>query len=97
MYYFSTNLWYHYYVKEEIKIENKENKEIVMIPFVQHESDMNRMERIIKWLVTIIIILISGIAIYLYLPTKTITEEDTTNTQEVNDIQDSEIHQSIGE
>ena len=74
-----------------------ENKEVVTIPFVAHESAMNRMMRIIKWLVTIIIILISGIAIYLYLPTETITEEDTTNTQEVNDIKDSEIHQSIGE
>lgn len=73
-----------------------ENKEVVMIPFVAHESAMNRMMRIIKWLVTIIIILISGIALYLYLPTETI-EEDTTNTQNVNDIQDSEINQSIGE
>jgi len=78
-----------------------ENKEVVMIPFVAHESAMNRMMRIIKWLVIffsiIIALLITGIAIYLYLPTETITEEDTTNTQEVNDIQDSEIHQSIGE
>lgn len=95
MYYFSTNLWYHYYVKEGIKIENKENKEIVMIPFVQHESDMNRMERIIKCLVGIIITIIIVIAVHLCLPTETI--EDTTNTQEVNDIQDSEINQNIGE
>lgn len=72
-----------------------ENKEVVMIPFVAHESAMNRMMRIIKWLVTIIIILISGIALYLYLPTETI--EDTTNTQDVSDIQDSEINQTIGE
>lgn len=74
-----------------------ENKEIIMIPFVAHESAMNRMERIIKWLVWIIITLIAGIAIYLYLPNETIVEEDTNNNQEVNDIQDSEINQSIGE
>lgn len=70
-----------------------------MIPFVAHESAMNRIMRIIKWLVIsfsiIIALLITGIAIYLYLPTETI--EDTTNTQEVNDIQDSEINQNIGE
>lgn len=71
-----------------------ENKEVVMIPFVAHESAMNRMERIIKLLIAIIIILILGIAVYLYLPTETIEE---TSTQNVNDIQDSEINQSIGE
>lgn len=75
-------------------MDNKQ-KGVVMIPFVAHESAMNRMMRIIKWLVTIIIILISGIALYLYLPTETI--EDTTNTQDVSDIQDSEINQTIGE
>lgn len=78
-----------------------ENKEVIMIPFVAHESAMNRIMRIVKWLVisfsTIIALLITGIAIYLYLPTETITEEDTVNTQNVNDIENSEINQSIGE
>ena len=69
------------------------NKEIIMIPFVAHESAMNRMERIIKWLVIIILVLIAGIALYLYLPTEVVEE----NSQSVNDIQDSEINQSIGE
>ena len=71
-----------------------DNKEIVMIPFVAHESAMNRMERIIRGLLIIIGIMLVGIAVYLYLPTETIEE---TSTQNVNDIQDSEINQSIGE
>lgn len=70
-----------------------ENKEIVTIPFVAYESAMNRMERIIKWLVIIICLMIVGIAVYLLLPTEVIEE----NTQNVNDIQSSEINQSIGE
>lgn len=73
-------------------MDNKQ-KGVVMIPFVAHESAMNRMERIIKLLIAIIIILILGIAVYLYLPTE-VAEE---NTQSVNDIQDSEINQNIGE
>lgn len=54
-----------------------ENKEIVSIPFVAHESDMNRMERINKRLNIIVIIesiiillMFIGIMIYFYLPSE---------------------------
>ena len=78
------------------EIENiKENKEIVMIPFVAHESAMNRMERIIKWLIIVIILMLLGIATYLLIPNEVV--EETSNTQDIYDITDSEIHQSIGD
>ena len=72
------------------------NNEVVMIPFVAHESAMNRMERANKRLIWIIIILILGIFAYLLIPNEVI-EETTDNTQNVSDIESSEIHQSIGE
>lgn len=72
------------------------NNEVVMIPFVAHESAMNRMERANKRLIWIIIILILGIFAYLLIPNEVI-EETTGNTQNVSDIESSEIHQSIGE
>lgn len=68
-----------------------ENKEIAMIPFVAHESAMNRMERANKRLFIIIIVMFVGMLIYLLLPSEI---EDTT--QSVEDITDSEIHQNIG-
>ncbi len=71
-----------------------ENKDIVMIPFVAHESAMNRMERIIKWLILIIVLMILGITTYLLIPNEIIEEETSQNIQ---DITDSEIHQSIGD
>jgi len=70
------------------------NNEVVMIPFVAHESAMNRMERANKRLMWIIIILILGIFAYLLVPNEVIEED---NTQTVSDIQESEIHQNIGE
>ena len=70
------------------------NNEVVMIPFVAHESAMNRMERVNKRLMWIIIILILGIFAYLLIPNEVIEED---NTQTVSDIQESEIHQNIGE
>lgn len=73
----------------------KDNNEVVMIPFVAHESAMNRMERANKRLIWIIIILIIGIFAYLLIPNEVV--EETTNTQDVSEIQDSEIHQTIGE
>lgn len=73
-----------------------ESKEIITIPFVAHESAMNRMERIIKMLVAIIIVMIVGIATYLLIPNE-IIEETTDNTQSVSEIDNSEIHQNIGE
>ena len=71
------------------------DNEVVMIPFVAHESAMNRMERANKRLWIVIIILILGIFTYFLLPNEVI--EETTNTQDVSEIQDSEIHQNIGE
>ena len=77
-----------------------ENKEIVSIPFVAHESDMNRMERVNKRLNIIIIIesiiillMFTGIMIYFYLPSEVIEE----NSQDVSEITNSEINQTIGE
>ena len=68
-------------------------KEVVMIPFVAHESAMNRMERIIKWLIIVIILMLLGIATYLLIPNEVVEE----TSQNIQDITDSEIHQSIGE
>lgn len=66
-----------------------ENKEIVSIPFVAHESDMNRMERTNKRLgiiaiieLVVILLMFAGIMIYFYLP----TEVETSNTQDVSEI-----------
>ena len=67
-------------------------KEILSIPFVAHESAMNRMERTNKRLTLIIIIMFVLFMIYLFLPTEMIEE----TTQDVNDIDNSEIHQNIG-
>ena len=66
-----------------------EKEKIVMIPFVAHESAMNRMERANKRLWLVIIIMI----ICILLP----TEIEETNTQDVSEITDSEVHQTIGE
>ena len=77
-----------------------ENKEIVSIPFVAHESDMNRMERVNKRLNIIVIIesiiillMFTGIMIYFYLPSEVIEE----NSQDVSEITNSESNQTIGE
>ena len=75
-------------------------KEIVEVPFVAHESAMNRMERTNKRLsiiaiveLVVILLMFAGIMIYFYLP----TEVETSNTQDVSEIENSEINQSIGE
>lgn len=70
-----------------------ENKEIAMIPFVAHESAMNRMERANRRLFIIIIVMFIGMLIYLLLPSE-IAEETEQN---VDNISDSEIHQNIGD
>lgn len=77
--------------------------EIVTIPFVAHESAMNRMERTNKRLsiiaiveLAVILIMFAGIMIYFYLPTE-VEEVTTTSEQNVSEIQDSEVNQSIGE
>ncbi len=79
-----------------------EKSEIVVIPFVAHEADMNRMERTQKRIITIAIIellvilgMFISIMIYFYLPTEVI--EETSTVQDVSEIDNSEIHQSIGE
>lgn len=71
-----------------------DNKEIAMIPFVAHESAMNRMERANKRLFIIIIVMFVGMLVYLLMPSEVI--EDTA-TQSVDNIDGSEIHQSIGD
>ena len=78
-----------------------EKSEIVVIPFVAHEADMNRMERTQKRIITIAIIellvilgMFISIMIYFYLPTEVIEEE---TTQTVQDIADSKVHQNIGD
>lgn len=70
------------------------DNEVVMIPFVAHESAMNRMERANKRLWIVIIVLIIGIFTYFLLPNEVIED---TNTQTVSEIEDSEIHQTMGE
>lgn len=70
-----------------------ENKEVVMIPFVAHESAMNRMERSNRRLWVVILVMFIGMLIYFLLPTEVVEE----NTQDIDNINSSEIHQSIGE
>ncbi len=76
--------------------------EIVSIPFVAHESAMNRMERTNKRLVIIAIIelliilaMFISIMVYFYLPTDEIVTD--TTTQEVEDIEGSQVNQNIGD
>lgn len=76
-----------------------ENKEVVSIPFVAHESDMNRMERVNKRLnivviieAIIILLMFTGIMIYFYLPSEVIED-----TQTVDNITNSEVNQTIGD
>lgn len=69
-----------------------DNKEIVNIPFVAHESAMNRLERANRRLWIIIIIMFIGIMIYFLLPTEVVED-----TQSVNNTTNSDISQNIGE
>ena len=70
-----------------------DKEEIVMIPFVAHESSMNRMERANKRLFIIIIVMLVGMLIYLLWP----SEIQTTSEQSVDNVDGSEIHQNIGD
>lgn len=77
-----------------------DNENIVQIPFVAHESAMNRMERTNKRLMIlaivelgIILAMFISIMFYFYLPDEVIED----NTQEVSDITDSEVNQTIGD
>lgn len=69
-------------------------EDVLMIPFVAHESAMNRMERTNKRLWIVILIMFIGMMIYFLLPTEAIEEETNQN---VENTENSEIHQSIGE
>lgn len=73
-----------------------DNKDVVMIPFVAHESAMNRLERANKRLWILLMILISLIMLYFIIPEEVVVE-DTNKTQEVNDTDNSNINQSMGE
>ena len=75
--------------------------EIVEVPFVAHESAMNRMERTNKRLgiiaiieLVVILLMFVGIMIYFYLPTEV---EESTITQDTKNIQDSSVNQSVGD
>lgn len=75
-------------------------EEILTIPFVAHESSMNRMERTNKRLIVlnivelvIILAMFLGIMLYFYMPTEVVD----TSEQNVSEITDSEVNQSIGE
>ena len=76
-------------------------KEIVEVPFVAHESAMNRMERTNKRLsiiaiveLVVILLMFAVIMIYFYLPTEV---EESTITQDTKNIQDSSVNQSVGD
>jgi len=71
-----------------------EEDKIVMIPYVAHESAMNRMERANKRLWVIILVMFIGIMIYFLLPTE-VTTSDTS--QDVQDVENSEVNQTIGD
>ena len=61
--------------------------DVVMIPFVAHESAMNRMERANRRLWIVIIIMFIGMLIYFLLPNEVVedtqTVYDTTNNGEI--------------
>ena len=74
-----------------------EKKEILNIPFVAHESSMNRMERANKRLIVLnvlemIIIVVMFIFIMAYF---LIPEEIEENNQNIKNIKDSEISQNM--
>ena len=69
-----------------------DKKKVAMIPFVAHESSMNRMERANRRLFIVIIIMFIGMVIYLLLPSEI---KDTK--QEISNATDSEIHQNIND
>lgn len=71
----------------------KKDNEVVTIPFVAHESAMNRMERANRRLWIVILIMFIGMMVYFLLPSEVTTE---TN-QDIQGVENSEIHQTIGE
>ena len=72
-----------------------EKDEIATIPYVAHESAMNRMERANKRLWIIILVMFLAFMVYIMLPSEVI--KDVDNTQDVQDIENSEVNQTIGD
>lgn len=70
----------------------EENKNIVEIPFVAHESAMQRMERANRRLWITILVMIVGFMIYLFLPS-----DISDNSQEATADNESHIEQKIGD
>ena len=69
-----------------------EEKSVVMIPFVAHESAMQRMERANKRLFILLIVLIVSVLIYLLVPS------DISNvSQEAEADNESHIEQKVGD
>ena len=68
--------------------------EVVMIPFVAHESAMNRMERANRRLWIVILIMFTLIMLYFLIPTE-VTQVVETD-QNVDNVDNSEINQNIG-
>lgn len=66
--------------------------EVVTIPFVAHESAMNRMERANKRLWIVILVMFIGMMIYLFIPSEIVED-----TQSVDNTTNSEINQTIGD
>ena len=69
-----------------------EEDKVLMIPFVAHESAMNRMERANKRLWIVILIMFLGMLIYFLVPNEIV--EETTQTADT--VENSEVNQSIG-
>lgn len=69
-----------------------EKDEVVMIPYVAHESSMNRMERANKRLWVVILVMFIAFVIYLLLPASV-----STDSQTVDNANNSEVNQTIGE
>ena len=70
-----------------------DEEKIVMIPYVAHESAMNRMERANKRLWILLIVMFVAFMIYLFIPVE--VDQDITS-QNAEDVQTSEVNQSIG-
>lgn len=71
----------------------EENK-VVTIPFVAHESAMNRMERANKRLWILLIVMFLSFMIYLFIPVE-VTQDDVS--QNAENVESSEVNQSIGD
>lgn len=74
-----------------------EDKELVTMPFVAHESSMSRMEAVNKRMFIIIVILIIGIFAY-FIVGMLVPEEIVKNdTQEAKADNQSTINQTMGD